>query len=289
MQRRGLVLIVASLALAALPLERARGGGPAREMIVCYPGKPGNPKAAVNVMKTLTDYLEDKAGFERDSLHATYFNEEKPAVDFIKEKRPAFGILSVGIYLKWRKEGQKFNVIAQSERREQMTEKYHVLVPESSARKSLADLKGATIVSDHLQDGEFATKIVFAGALDASKDVAVVSTRDPLRAMKMCARKKPMSDGRGIDALVLDDDQVQGMKDLPEFKALREVFASRPLPTPPVVAFAENAAAGDSDKLKAAFLGMAKDPQGKAILESLLATGFNPVAPEAYATVEKEY
>jgi ABC-type phosphate/phosphonate transport system substrate-binding protein len=284
-QRRALWLTL----VLALGLASSSAAGQAQDFVFCYPGKPGNQQAAKNVMDTFAEYVARKAGFDVKVFTASYFNEEKPAVEFVTSKKPSFGILSVGLYLKWRKEGRKLEVLAQSERRGQTSEQYHVFVPAGSARKTLADLKGGVVVSDHLQDDAFATRIVFAGALDASKDVAVVSTRDPLRALKLCAKKKPMADGRAIDAVVLDDDQVLGMKDLPELKQLEKIWSSRPLPTPPVVSFSDNASKEDGKKLAAALLGMTKDDEGKRILETLLATGFNPAAPEAYATVEKEY
>jgi hypothetical protein len=287
---RSFVLLALLGALAGWLAAGSARAGTTRDFIFCYPGKPGNQKAAQNVMNTFASYVESKAGFGSGSVKATYFNDEAPAAEFVKERKPSFGILSVGVYLKWRKAGEKLAVIAQSERWSKMTEQYHLYVP-VSARKGVTDLKGGVLVSDHLQDPVFANNIVFGGALDVTKDVAVVTTRDMLRAIKSCAQKKPLADGRAIDGLVLDDDQILGLAKLPELKSgmLEKIWSSRPLPTPPVVSFTGNADKEDAKKLADVLLGMTKDPEGKAILETLQATGFNPVAPEAYAQVEKDY
>lgn len=289
MRRRALIAFaVLAVSGIASTLDRARAGT-TREMIVCYPGKPGTAKAAANVMATFTEHLATKAGFEPGSLQATYFNEEAPALEFVKEKRPAFGILSVALYLKWRAAGERLSILAQSERGGRSTDCYHVYVAPGSARHVLADLKGGVLVSTHLQDARFATKVVFAGALDASTDVAVVSTKDMVGALKTCARKKPMSDGRALDGFVFDDAETEGWAKKPEFMVLQKLWSSRPLPTPPVVSFTDNATKEDASKLVVALLGMAKDAEGQKILAELQATGFNPITPEAYAQVEKAY
>lgn len=279
------VLVTAGLSAATVP---ARAGA-SRELLVCYPGKPGNTKAAEGPLLALTNYLAAKAGFEAGSLHATYFNDETPALDFVKEKKPSCGILSLALYLKWRAAGTKLSIVAQSERGGRSQDHYHVYVAPGSSRRALVDLKGGVLASTHLQDERFATKIVFASALDASKDVAVVSTKSLIAAFKVCASKAPMGDGRVLDGFVLDDDEAEGFAAKPEFTKLEKVWTSRPLPTPPVVAFSDNADAADTKKIAAAFLGMAKDAEGQKILETLQATGFNPVDAEAYGQVEKAY
>src|SRR5262249_32931818 len=124
-----------------------------------------------------------------------------------------------------------------SEKHGVLTEKLHALVPQGSPAKTLQDLKGSVVASSYLEDARFATRVVFAGALDASADVALVTTRSPVEAMKRCAQEKPLADGRKLGAIVVDDAQLEGMREFPEMKQLRVLWSSRPLPTPPFVAF----------------------------------------------------
>src|SRR5262245_4104134 len=102
LRRRPLALVVGLLLAGVVP---ALGGEP-REMILVYPGKPGSAGEARNVLKTFTEYLDGHAGWGQGGLNADYFNDEKAALDHIQNKgKPAFAILSLGIYLKWKKQG----------------------------------------------------------------------------------------------------------------------------------------------------------------------------------------
>jgi len=259
---------------------------------VCYPGKPGSTKAAKGVMEGFAAHLETEAKLEKGALSAIYMNEEKPALEHLQESKPSYGILSLAIYLKWKAAGTKITPIAISEKGEshELTERFHALVPATSTRKGLADLKGSVVTSCFLDDPRFATKIVFAGALDASSDVAIVATRMFLPALRLCADEKPLPDGRKLAAVIVDDAQLKGLEGLPFKNKLKVLWSSKPLPTPPFVAFGDAQGTDLSKKLTTILSGMSSQAAGKAVLETLQETsGFRPVPEGAYAGVESAY
>src|SRR5262249_49081241 len=116
------------------------------EMIFVYPGKPGTQAEAKNVLGSFTGYIETRTGWAPGSLHATYFNDEPSGAKALQgDARPAYGVLSLGVYVKWKKEGRKLALLAQSERAKQVTERFHLLVPKDSKIESLKTARGANL------------------------------------------------------------------------------------------------------------------------------------------------
>jgi ABC-type phosphate/phosphonate transport system substrate-binding protein len=279
-------LLLAVGSFASIALAQASS----REIVVIYPGGPGDQTSAKSTMDSFAEYLAHECGFGDGSLAAIYFNDEKAATKHGEEKKPSFGILTLEVYLRWRGAGKKMTLVAQSERRGQLTEQYHLLVPEGSSVAGLQDLKGKTVASSYLEDRRFASKVVFENALDASSDVAIVTTRStPRSTLRAVATAKKLADGRVLDGMVVDDFQFEGMKDLPEMKKLKRVWSSRPMPTPAVVAFDDAATGAEIKKLEATLTAMSLSVAGKNILERIQATGFKPASADSYAPFEKAY
>lgn len=263
----------------------------ADEMILVYPGKPGTRSQAKGVLESFTTYVESRAGWPKGTLHADYFNDEAQAEKALEgDNKPAYAILSLPIYLKWKKQGVAMKLLAQSELDKKPTMQFHLLVPNDSKIHALADAKGANIASSYLEDRAFATKILFAGELDATKDVAIIDTKSMTSvALPACANVKSLKDGRRIDALLVDDDQLAGMQGKKaEMAKMRVAWSSANLPTPPVVTFA-GANAGNAQALLDVLIGMSGNAPGREILNDLTTTGFRAPNLGAYAAVEKAY
>ena len=273
--------------LAASLVGLAQGGDPPRELLVCYPGMPGDTEAAKGTMSALAEHLQQTCGWAPGSLTAIYFNAEKPAAEHVRATPPRFGILGLSVYLKWKKAGSKLTVLATSERKGATVDRFHLLVPRDSAAKTLADLKGKTIASSYLEDRAFAN-VVFGGALDASSGVAIVDTRLVLSAARACGQAKPIATGQTLDGLVVDDYQLEGLQASDRvWKNLKSVWTSRDLPAAVVVAFEGDAA--ETKKLTEVLLSLAQDAAGRRVLEAIQATGFKPANQEAYSAAEKAY
>src|SRR5262249_34519178 len=89
----------------------------ADEMILVYPGKTSASKQAQErVLGPFAEYVEGKAGWGKNAFHATYFNDEALALQALQgDNPPAWGILSLSIYAKWKKAGKQITLVAQSE------------------------------------------------------------------------------------------------------------------------------------------------------------------------------
>lgn len=287
MQAHGVTRLFASVALLVSIAGMALA---ADEMILVYPGKPGTQAQAKNVLDAFTDYVESHAGWGKGGLHATYYNDEGPALQALQgEKPPAWGILSLSIYLKWKKAGKAMTLVAQSELEKKPSMQFHLIVPKDSRVTNLATLSGAHIASSYLDDRRFATNVLFGGKLDATKDIAVIDTKTIGSALSACARFKLLKDGSRVDGLLVDDEQLkglQGKKD--DFSKMRVAWTSDALPTPPVVRFGA-ASPSQQQKLLSVLEDMAGNAQGRKLLDDLTTTGFREPNASAYAALEKAY
>jgi ABC-type phosphate/phosphonate transport system substrate-binding protein len=277
-------VFVALAALAVLSAEVLA----AEEMILVYPGKPGTQTQAKSVLEEFTVYVEGKAGWGKGALHATYYNEEAGALAAMTaDNPPVWGILSLAIYLKWKKAGKPIELVAQSELDKKPTMQFHLLVPKDSKIQNLAALDGANVASSYLDDRQFASKIVFGGKVDASH-VAIIDTKSISTALTASARFKPLKDGRRVDALVVDDEQLRGLEGKDDFKKMHVVWSSEQLPTPVVVRFgAPNPT--QQAKLLSVLTDMPGNAQGRKILEEMTTTGFREPNKGAYQALERAY
>lgn len=276
--------------VAALALTCAAQGQDDR-FLVCYPNAPGSARRAEPIMQTFGSYIGER--LER-RVRPAYFNELKQAQDWLAQGKPRHGILSLSLYLRWRKE-HGLRVVAHAEREGKGTGRYHLLVPASSKLKSLQDLpEGACVWSAHLDDPRFASRVVFGGKLGV-KDVwregkalpglpegrvRVVSSTRALSALRRMQQGKPYK-GNPVDAVLVDDTSWQGLQELKRFKGVfRVLYASPPLPTAPVVSFGDVPEA-ESKRLGEVLGGMKDDDEGRKILKTLRATGFCPAQRKA--------
>ncbi|MEZ0229647.1 MAG: PhnD/SsuA/transferrin family substrate-binding protein [Planctomycetota bacterium] len=274
---------LAALVVLAAPVLAAE------EMILVYPGKPGTQTQAKSVLEAFTDYVEAKAGWGKGALHATYYNEEAGALQALgADNPPAWGILSLAIYLKWKKAGKPIELVAQSELDKKPTMQFHLLVPKESKIQNLGGLDGANVASSFLDDRQFATNIVFGGKVNAQKSIAIIDTKSISTALTASARFKALKDGRRVDALVVDDEQLRGLEGKDDFKKMRLVWSSDPLPTPVVVRFGTPNVTQQS-KLLGVLTDMPGNAQGRKILEEMTTTGFREPNKGAYLALEKAY
>jgi hypothetical protein len=284
-------LLLAAALLVAAPVAAQESAPAHGGLVICYPNAPGNQRVAAPVMERLGQYLSRKVDAP---LRPAYFNEVDPARIYVETQRPAFGILSLAMFLRWRKE-HGLKVIALSERLGQTSDRFHLLVKQDAKAKSLADLgksSPATLWSSHLDDMRFATNVVFAGALalhaDGSGPVRLRSTRQPLRALRRMKAGKPF-EGKPVDAVLVDGTTWNGLQKLKTFRGvLRVLYTSPALPSPPVVAF-RGVAPERGKKLAEVLAGMRKNDEGQRILKTLQTTGFQAADAKAIDAVVAAY
>ena len=276
-------------------------------MIIVQPGYPGSTKDAEGFMSALTGYVGDKAGLK--GLSGEYYNEEKKALSLIDEKKPGFGIVSVGFYLEHRRRlGLK--ALCQSKPKDNF-----VIVARPGELKDLSALKGQLVVGGPLYEKNYLERIVFAGKADLSawdsKPTVYVS-----RALRDLSRDKVEADGKEKTegtarkrpaAVLLTGRDHTAFKELYSAKTLEKIFESDYYPPAFLVAFEgpgekeprpeakARAAAprplpeGMVKTLSRTFQGFSQDSRGREILKMMGAEGFEEIPADWLEKVEGKY
>ena len=148
------------------------------------------------------------------------------------------------------------------------------------ALKSLADLKGKKVSSNHFASLKYVSKVAFDGKTDVEKEFTIV---------KAIAPSKPLKDveaGRA-DAAMIDDEQLAAMGQIaPDLKV---IWTSPALPPTPVVAFTKNATAADRAAFEKALPKLCSDGKGKDVCASMFIDKFAPVDKTAFTNAGKRY
>jgi hypothetical protein len=288
--RRAATTFALGLALAYLAPSFAADR---RGVLVCYPRAPGTTEQARPIMERLGAWLTDHTG---QPLLPIYFNAVEPARAWLDREHPPYAILSLPLFLAWKDE-LGLVAVAQTERGGQSTERYHLIVPDASPWRTLADVRAgvtgrkAVVWSSHLDDVRFVSRVVFAGGLrvaaDDAADVRGVATDQPLRALRKMKAGEPL-DGQPVDAVLLEDTAWSELQKLATFRgALRAVFTSAPLPTPPVVAIGVEPQ--DVERLRQVLTTMHDEPEGRELLGTLQLTGFAAPSTDGLAAAAEAY
>lgn len=300
MLRRAVPTIAIAAFVVASASVTARGdGAPATPqsrsgLVVCYPNAPGSTEAARPVMERLGAHLTGRVGFEVEPI---YTNDASEARRWIDEQRPRFAILSLALFLRWREE-LDLEVVAQSERQNAITERYHLVVAQGSPWRSVDDAKAGAqgrpgvIWSSHLDDPRFVTRVVLQGALTVALgeagDARGVVTAQPLRAIRRMKAGEPFEDAP-VDAVLVEDSAWTELQKIQSFReGLRALYVSPPLPTPLVVALGD-VPADEVERLRKALVSMHEHADGRELLKTLQCTGFAPPAPAAIEAAVAAY
>jgi ABC-type phosphate/phosphonate transport system substrate-binding protein len=251
-----------------------------KDFVVERSGVGGSTEEAVPYLAAFLRYAESKLGWPANSANAQFFAEADPALAYITEKQPAFGMLDPELWLT-RRTKDDLEVIATVEGKSGAADHYSVVVKDP-AFKTLADLKGKKLSSNHLQSPMFVSKVAFDGKIDISKHFVLQPTASPLKGLKAVDRGE-------ADATLLDDAQLANMKSLPFAADLRVIFTSAALPPMPMVVFKKNSTPKDIAAVKQMLLGMCADPAGAKVCTSLQIGKFAPPNKMAYDQATKRY
>lgn len=291
-----LALTLSALVALATVARSQDGDAPspfAGGLLICSPHSPGNPDSARPVMERFGAWLTPRLG---QPCQPVYFNDTQGAREWLTREGPRFAILSLDLYLRWREE-LHLEPIAQAERSGEARERLHLVVRGDGPLQKLADLQPAAlgrppvVWSSHLEDARFATRVVFRGQLKAEGDGGqgrVLPTHQPLKLLRRLKDGQPF-DGQPVDAVVVDDAAWRALQEVPSLAgALRELWTSEPLPTPPVVAF-PRATPAERQKLAEVLLRMNDADEGKELLSTLQVTAFRRPDEAALAAAVELY
>ncbi len=249
-----------------------------RDFIAEHAGAGANAENAQPYIDQFLRIAESMTGWPANSAKGEWVDDLKGAEKAIGERKPGFAILDPEVFLELRK---KYALEPIGEVQGKTFNKGHYsLVTKDPALKSLADLKGKRVSSNHFSSLKYVSTVAFDGKFDVDQEFVVV---------RAIAPSKPLKDveaGRA-DAALIDDEQLAQMKQIaPDLKV---IWTSPALPPTPVVAFTKNATPADRAAFQKALPKLCASGKGKEVCESMFIDTFAPVNKAAYGAAEKRY
>jgi len=232
------------------------------DFAVIQPGQPGTPQEARPVMEALAAYLQKKMG-PGVTIKGCYFNELDPALGFLHNTPPVWGIVRLGFYSE---HAIRFQMTALASTQPGGYNKdIWRLVVKKDAPEGWKSLRGK-ILGNMLFETDAAVCLLF-GVPPAQLPFTLSGTFRPLRSLRRVIKGK-------ATGVVLDSAQYKALKDLPLAKKIKVEHTSGELPASPVVWF------GTPDdrtkRLAAILLAMKEDRDAETLLKLLQTEGFGP-------------
>ncbi|MBI5684462.1 MAG: PhnD/SsuA/transferrin family substrate-binding protein [Verrucomicrobia bacterium] len=266
---------------AAVFCSVATGFAGPRDVMVFYPGAPGSPEEAKDVMAGFGAYLAKAAGLPEGALKVVYENDLETGLGDIAKNKPGFAIVGLPVYLGHGAK-LKMKLLAQTVPANRKTDGYYI-VGRTDGPANLAAAKGLKLSSNQFYDKVFVSRIVLGGQ-DVEAFFKLKEVGSGLRAIKAVAGEE-----KKADLALLDQNQFDALPALPLAAQLRVVHKSPSLPPAPAVFFEGVAAEADIAAIKKALFGMGADATVKELLQTMTLKGF--VAPDgaAYDAAQKLY
>lgn len=232
------------------------------DFAVIQPGQPGNSQEAQPVMDALAAYMQKKIG-AGISVKGTYFNELDPALDFLHNKRPAWGIVGLGFYSEHAAAFQMIPIAAT--RPGGYAKDIWRLVVAGDGAADVKALQGK-VLGTMLFEREAGACLLFDMPADRLP-FTLEGTFQPLRSLRNVVKGKTAG-------VVLDRAQYEAVQALPLTKEIKILHTSRELPASPVIWFGDPA--DRARGLTAVLLGMKEDGDAQTLLKLLQTDGFGP-------------
>jgi hypothetical protein len=222
-----LAVVVASVAAlgASLGLSHtARAGATVNVVVLMEHGQGTASMAQPYLNKFIALAAQPPNNFDPAST-GKYFTDRLLAEAYIKSDSPRYGIFSLPAFLELRR---AYNMDVLGEAKINAGGEQYFIV--SMKQGSLADCKGKTLATDHLQipsDEKFIEKVVASGAFTKA-DFSIVQTK------RFGQAGNDVINGNAECALINDAQLANGQK---SNAALKAVWSSAKLPAMAVVAF----------------------------------------------------
>jgi hypothetical protein len=267
------------LAVGLLSLCATARANP-KDFVVYAPGVGGSPQEAKPYLDTFFRHLEKAVGWAPNSASGEYLEDPKALKEYLSTHKPGFGLMPPEMYLALACKGTQVTPFA-AVIGGPSGSRYYV-VARVGAFKTLDELKGKRLVSNHLSDPRFISNVVFNGKIDVEKFFVLQSTPSPVRPFKAVDRGE-------ADAALVDDQQLAHMKTLPFGQTLTTVFSSEPMPPFVVVSFDANAKPGEREALHKAILGLCGQKDVAETCRSLSITKFGSTSAAALKPALEKY
>lgn len=241
-------------------------------VVVCYPGGPVSEDDANKAMAAMLRVVEHVGGWPSQSFSSAFSSDLEGCKSLLKEKKPAFAITSLGIFLDQR-ESLHLMPVVQPKMRGGSTEQFH-LVAVKGRFSSLDDVKGKLVGGTVFEEAEFIRRIVFAGKLDPQNDFSLKPSKQAIRALRALDKGE-------LDAVLLNGQQFAALASLPLTHELDSVFTSAQVPLMGLVANQQSSSAGERTRFAKALSDMCNDADGKKLCELFAIDAFIPASQSA--------
>ena len=233
-------------------------------------------------MDAFSRVVETLGGLSPGEVQTSFFPEAGPALEFVREKKPPLGIVSLPFYLCHR-DNLHLIPLLQVVRKKRRTQTFHIL-----ARKGrypdLEAMRGKPLASNHLFDPRFLSHVVLEGKFEDL--LAPGQTRRPFRAIRRVARGEE-------EAVLVDNEQIETLQTSKRTRAiwegLTELHRSRKLPTEPLVTIGPGKDDPRIDKIRKALEKLATTEEGGAVCAQLRLDRFAAPDEAAFGEAERLY
>lgn len=267
-------------AIAITLLFSATGYAAEHDFIAEHAGAGATAQVAQPHIDAFLRQLETASGWPAKSSKGVWADDEQAMEKGITEMKPGFAIMDPEVYLALRKKNA-LEPIA-SIRGATFNKGHYNLVVKNAAFKTLANLKGKKVISNHVASPRYINKVAFDGKVDVEKNFVLEKAVSPLKPLRQVL-------SGDADAALIDDEQLARMKDLDGGDALKVIWKSAALPPTPVVAFEKLTTPADRKKVADALQKMCADPKGKPICDEMSVDKFAPVDKTAFVDAAKKY
>ncbi|TAK63451.1 sterol transporter periplasmic substrate-binding protein BstB [Methylobacter sp.] len=251
---RKICLIIASL---LIPFTTSATPNP-EMIVVCYPGGPVNTKDANEAMSSMLRVVEHIGQWQENRFNSLFITKTDDCRKQMAEKKPKFAIISLGLYLELRTRYHLVPVV-QPKIKGRTSERYRVMV-QKDKYKSLNELKGLTLGGTVLEEQSFVGKIVFAGKYDPASFFVLKTSNQAIRALRSLDKGE-------LDAVILNEQQFNGLASLHMERPLEAVFTSEEIPLMGVVANSATTTLEERNRFGKALETMCTDTEGKKLCE----------------------
>jgi len=261
-----LFLILFVVASAWFPFTRPIAFGDELNFAIIQPGQPGSPKEAQPVMDALAAYLQKKMGTDC-AVKGVYFNELDPALAFLHNEPPTWGIVRLGFYAEHARAFQ-MTALASTRPGGHDTDIWRLVVSTDGPGDWKA-LKG-TVLGNMLFEKDAASCLLFD--LPSNRlPFTLKGTFRPLSSLRRVIRGK-------VAGVVLDRSQYEAAQALPLMQNIAVVHTSQKIPASPVIWFGKTD--NRTRELTRILLQMKEDRDAQTLLKLLQTDGFGPADPD---------
>jgi len=227
-------------------------------IVVCYPGGSVNVKDANEAMGSMLRVVERIGQWQENSLNSLFSTKTEDCRKQMAEQKPKFAMISLGLYLELRSEYNLVPVV-QPKIKGRTSERYRVVV-QKDKYKSLDELKGKSLGGTVLAEPDFVGKIVFAGKYDPADFFVLKTSNQAIRVLRALEKGE-------LDAVILNEQQFNGLASLHLEPPVEAVFTSEEIPLIGVAANSAGTTAAERERFGKALEGMCTDAEGKKLCE----------------------